>query len=121
MSDLRSEDPAGEYYWQKLETTLQDMEYLHHFQVRQGTEAKGKFEVRLLQFAPSFGIFSFDAHRSNGTVIVEVYPHVSGWGVEPCFDLNLKRDGVWYNYFTDQFEYVWKGAKPWQPISRPPN
>jgi hypothetical protein len=83
MSDLRSEDPDGEYYRQKLETTLQDLEYLHQYQPRLGTEAKGKFEVRLLQFAPSFGIFSFDTHRSNGMALVEMYPHVSGWGLNP--------------------------------------
>jgi hypothetical protein len=119
MSDLRSEDPAGEYYRQKLETTLQDLEYLHQFQLRLGTAAKSKFEVRLLQFAPSFGIFNFDAHRPNGNTIVEMYPHVSGWGVEPCFDLASKRDGVWYNYFVEQFEHMWKGAKPWQPKGKP--
>jgi hypothetical protein len=119
MSDLRSEDPNGEYYRQKLETTLQDLEYLLQYQVRLGTEAKGRFEVRLLQFAPSFGIFSFDTHRPSGTAIVEMYPHVSGWGAEPCFDLAPKRDGVWYDYFIDQFEQMWKGAKPWQPKSKP--
>jgi len=121
MSDLRSEDPNGEYYRQKLETTLQDLEYLHQHQVKLGTEAKGRFEVRLLQFAPSFGIFSFDTHRSNGTALVEMYPHVSGWGAEPCFDLVPQRDGVWYDYFVDQFEQMWKGAKPWQPKSKSSN
>ncbi|MDX2216021.1 MAG: hypothetical protein SFY66_22340 [Oculatellaceae cyanobacterium bins.114] len=121
MSDLRSEDPSGEYYRQKLETTLQDLEYLHNHQTRLGADAKGKFEVRLLQFAPSFGFFSFDTHHSNGIVIIEMYPHVSGWGAEPCFDLTPKRDGGWYGYFVDQFEQMWKGAKSWQPKNKPLN
>jgi hypothetical protein len=60
-------------------------------------------------------------HRSNGMALVEMYPHVSGWGAEPCFDLVPKRDGVWYDYFIDQFEQMWKGAKPWQPKSRSSN
>ena len=119
MSDLRSEDPAGDYYRQKLETTLQDLEYLYNHQTRLGADAKGKFEVRLLQFAPSFGFFSFDTHRSNGNAIVELYPHVAGWGAEPCFELAPKRDGIWYGYFVEQFDQMWKGAKVWQPEVKP--
>lgn len=114
ISDLRSEDPNVEYYRFKLEATFQDLVYLYQYQSRNCNTNKGKFEVRLLPYPPSFAIYSFDARRPTGQVIVEIYPHVTGWGNEPAFDLLPTRDGKWYEYFVDQFEFMWKSAKPFE-------
>ena len=119
MSAQRSEEPDDtDYYRTRLEATLKDIEYLHkswqEYQVQQGA-SKGSFSVRLLSYAPSFGLLSFDANRSNGIVFIEIYPHSSGYESPPMFNLTPYRDGEWYKYFTEQFEQMWEGAKLWQP------
>jgi hypothetical protein len=120
MSEARSDEPTGTYYRGKLDTTFQDLFYLHQFQKKLGQGAKGSFEVRLIQYAPSFAIYSFDARQSTARSLIEIYPHVTGWGEAPVFDLMPGRDGKWYEYFVEQFEYMWNRANKWEykpPIS----
>lgn len=114
MGEARSEEPTGSYYRAKLDTTFQDLSYLHQLQVKFGQNAKGSFEVRLIPYAPSFAIYSFDTRRSTARLIVEVYPHVTGWGETPVFDLLPGRDGKWYEYFVQQFEHMWNRANKWE-------
>ena len=116
MSDLRSEDPKVKYFQKRLDATFQDLDYLLH--CKKSAEKEGvelDFEVRLLAYAPSFGLSGFNTGQSTGLMVVEIYPHATGWGNEPCFDLNAQRDGVWYGYFVEQFEAMWQRAKPWNP------
>lgn len=115
MSTARSEEKNPAYYRRKLDATLQDLYYLHQSRLRQGEGAKGTFCVKFLQYAPSFGVFSFDAERPNGVTIVEIYPHGAGYGSTPIFDLLPKRDGNWYEYFLEQFEHMWQEATIWEP------
>lgn len=120
MSARRSEEPDDvDYYRTRLEATLRDIDYLHkgwkEYQSQQGSSQTGSFSVRFLSYAPSFGLLSFDARRSDGIVFVEVYPHGSGYESPPTFDLTPHRDGEWYHYFVDQFEQMWEGARPWEP------
>jgi len=120
MSAQRSEAPDDvDYYRTRLEATFRDIEYLHKSWTEyqsQGSPSKGgSVAVRLLSYAPSFGIISFDANRTNGIVFVEVYPHSYGYKSPPTFELTPQRDGIWYDYFVGQFDEMWKGAKPWKP------
>jgi hypothetical protein len=71
--------------------------------------------VRLLSYAPSFGMYSFDANRTTGIVFVEVFTHKSGFRSPPSFDLTFQRDGEWYKFFTTQFEEMWRDSKDWSP------
>jgi len=114
IAEARSEEPSGSYYRSKLETTFQDLAYLHQIQAKMGRTAKGSFEVRLLPYTPSFGIYSFDTSSSTARLIVEVYPHITGWGETPVFDLMPGRDGKWYDYFVKQFDFMWERAKKWE-------
>ena len=41
-------------------------------------------------------------------------PHKLGYKTPPTFELTPRRDGAWYHYFADQFEEMWKGARPWK-------
>ena len=106
MAEVRSEEPTGSYYRAKLDTTLQDLAYLHQVQAKLGQIAKGSFEVRVIPYAPSFAIYSFDARRSTARLLVEVYPHITGWGETPVFDLIPERDGKWYEYFVEQYYFL---------------
>jgi hypothetical protein len=121
MSTFRSENTDDfDYYKQKLETTFNDLEYLHKiwqdFKSQYGDKSKiGNFSVRLLSYAPSFSIFSFNANRSNGVLLTEIFPHHAGYGAPPTFSLKPERDGEWYQYYINQFEEMWKAATPWHP------
>lgn len=124
MAAERSTSPSDpEYYRVRLNATLKEIEYLFkswdEFKALQGAASKkaGSLTVRLMPYAPSFGILSFDAHQDNGIAFVELYPHKFGYKSPPTFDLTPQRDGIWYKYFTDQFEEMWNAARPWQPKS----
>jgi len=113
MAEARSEDPSDNYYRARLDTTFHDLSFLHQIQTKLGPSAKGSFEVRLIPYAPSFAIYSFDERLSTARLLVEVYPHVTGWGETPVFDLLPGRDGKWYEYFVKQFEHMWNRANKW--------
>lgn len=121
MSAERSTSPDDtDYYRVRLDATLREIAYLFkrlkEFKAIQGNSPKaGNLYVRLLSYAPSFGIISFDAHQDNGIVFIEVYPHKFGHKSPPTFDLMSKRDGNWYRHFVDQFDEMWNAAKPWEP------
>ncbi|MEW5720623.1 MAG: hypothetical protein AB1817_18505 [Chloroflexota bacterium] len=123
MSSLRSESPDDvEYHHKRLMASLEDVKYLYKSwkenQSQQGQNSKkGSFSVHLLAYAPSFGIYAFDTSQPNGAVIVEIYPHKSGFKSPPIFNLTAQRDGQWYKYFIGQFEEMWAAAKEWQPKS----
>lgn len=127
MSAERSATPEDtDYYRARLEPSIRELEYLFKswadFENFQGNAFKtGNLAVRLLSYAPSFGISSFNANQEHGLMVVELYPHKSGFESPPCFELTPQRDGNWYKYFTEQFDQMWNAAKPWQPrnVSQP--
>jgi hypothetical protein len=119
MSALRSETINVDYYRRRLEEAFEHLQYLHrHWLNQQQADSEsrgGSLTVRLLSYAPSFGIMSFDANRPVGTMFVELYPHHTGFGSPPAFELTLQKDRDWYTYFADQFEAMWEAATPWKP------
>jgi hypothetical protein len=121
MSAERSTSPDDtEYYRVRLDATFREIAYLfrswEEFEaIQDGSSRAGSLSVRLLSYAPSFGIISLDANRDNGIVFVEIYPHKFGFKSAPTFDVTPHRDGNWYKYFVDQFDEMWDAARPWQP------
>ncbi|RIK78203.1 hypothetical protein DCC62_07950 [candidate division KSB1 bacterium] len=120
MSAERSTSPEDvDYYRVRLDATLREIEYLFKswddFKSLQTSSSRtASLSVRLLSYAPSFGILSFDANQDNGIALVEIYPHKFGHKSPPTFDLTSQRDGNWYKYFIDQFDEMWNVARPWQ-------
>lgn len=109
-----------DYYRVRLDATLRDITYLHKMLEEVGkmpgnSQKAGEINVRLVSYAPSFSMLSFDPHQDNGIVFVEIYPHKMAHRLPPTFDLMPKRDGIWYLYFLDQFEEMWNAARPWEP------
>ena len=121
MSAQRSSSPLDtEYYQRRLESALSDITYLIKYnddrkQFKGRNTKSGNISVRLLSYAPSYGICSFDKKKAYGRVFVEVYPHKFGFKIPPTFELELEKDGEWYTYFVDQFEQMWDAATPWDP------
>ncbi len=117
MSALRSEEPHNLAYFQKrLASTFEDIKYLKR--VFATMPAKGNFNVRLLEYAPSFSIMAFDAKQSNGVIFVEIYTHVSGYRTQVAFRLTKLRDKEWYSYFENQFDDIWEYSTDWQPTGQ---
>jgi hypothetical protein len=121
MSSARSTSPDDtEYYRVRLDATIREIEYLFkswdEFKALHNSVPKtGSLAVRLMSYAPSFGILSFDANHQNGVAIVEMYPHKFGYKSPPTFELTPQRDGNWYKYFVDQFDEMWGAARAWEP------
>jgi hypothetical protein len=122
MTAQRSTSPEDtDYYRVRLDATLREITYLfkswEEFKKLQGDSSKkvGSLSVRLISYAPSFGIISLNAGQDTGRAFIEVYPHKFGYKSPPIFELEPQRDGNWYRYFVDQFDEMWEVAKPWQP------
>lgn len=120
MSAQRSMNPQDlDYYRIHLDSSMRELAYLYkseqenkNFQKR---GASGKISIRLLPYAPSFGLISIDAGQKDGIIFGEIYPHRLGFEHQPTFDLTPERDQDWYDYFVKQFEQMWESAKPWDP------
>jgi hypothetical protein len=121
MSAQRSASPKDtEYYRRRSESALSDITYLIKYnndrkELKGRNQKSGNISVRLLPYAPSYGICSFDNKKNDGCIFVEIYPHKFGFKVPPTFELNLENDGEWYTYFVDQFQQMWDAASPWDP------
>lgn len=119
MSALRSERPDEvEYYSKRLESTFKDLGFLYEYsQEHTGAlaAAANPLAIRMLAYAPSFGIWQFEKQDGSKIAYVEVYPHGPGYQSPPIFALTPERDRSWYDYFAEQFAYMWKRAVPWEP------
>jgi len=121
MSAQRSENPIDfEYYQRRLEGAFTDLAYLQKYyedikQNHKSSSRLGSMSVRLIPYAPSFGMVNLDTKKKQGIVFVEVYPHKYGYNTPPTFHLTPEQDKDWYTYFVGQFEQMWDAAKPWDP------
>lgn len=121
MSAYRSINPKDTMYYQRrLESTFADLTYLYKFnedlkKIKKKGGNAGEVSVKMLSYAPSFGITSVDPNSKQGIVRVEIYPHKFGFKTPPSFMLTLENDKEWYSYFIEQFEQMWKTSEPWDP------
>ena len=126
MATARSEPGISEeFYKHRLADTFQEIEKLHKTWTADradpsGPSNAGSFSVRLLPFAPSFGVFCFDfdldSEAPGGHVSVSIYSHGEGGNQYVIsFGLSSDKDGEWYRYFGSQFEKLWLAGKLWEP------
>jgi hypothetical protein len=123
MSSLRSKGILPNRFAKKLDGVLDDLAYLQQeikgIKPLNPNSPKGSISIRLLPYAPSFGIFAFNAGENHGTIFVEVFGHADGFGSFPSFELTSRKDGKWYNFFLSQFRQMWDLADQWQPDDPP--
>ena len=119
MSAQRSSNPKDlDYYRTHIDSSLRELAYLYKSLQENRTSKKsniGSITVKLLSYAPSFGMINIDPDQRDGVVFVEIYPHKLGYETPPTFDLTQERDQDWYNYFVRQFDQMWNVAKLWDP------
>ena len=118
MAAARGSSPNDvAYFHKRIEATFNDLDYLQQSWLDNQELGqhlrKGGLAIRLMPYAPSFGIMSFNTNRPHGVMFIEMYPHIS-YGTQPTFELTLQRDGEWYRHFANQFEQMWKEAKDWR-------
>lgn len=107
-------DQSVDYFRKKHEATINDLIYLHN-KLESIEGNKGKLEVKLLSYAPSFGLFSFDCQKPDGTIMVEFYPHHGSFETTPVITLKNRLDSIWFAYYQKQFEDMWQHASAWNP------
>lgn len=73
---------------------------------------KEKFEVRLCHAIPSFGIWVIDEESRSAEIWVIFYSFRGE--VNPKLRLTPHKDGVWFDFFKNQFEILWQDSKPWK-------
>ena len=116
MSSLRSEDEGNDsYYLKKLDVVFGSFDFLKR-SIENAVKANqklGKFEVRLLPYAPSYAIHRITKKDNKKYIIVELYPHKIGNNGSPMFILDSEKDKEWYNYFSSQYDVMWEHAKVW--------
>lgn len=120
---LRSETPANvDLFAQRLASTFKDIENLFQIspddlQDKRGRPARINLSVRLLPYAPSFYVLRCKAGNDDQKIVVAIYPNGGGYETLPVFILNPELDKRWYDYFAQQFEQMWNGAKEWTPTA----
>ena len=77
------------------------------------TGSRGSFQARLLPYIPPYGIWLIDADTPQAEIWVELYTFRDE--PEPSFQLFPSRDGVWFAFFQQQFETMWKASRIWKP------
>ena len=75
----------------------------------------GNLSVGFLDYTPSFGLIGYQSVNNNRTLIIEMYPHHTGYDLPPIFLLTPENDRTWFDYFQTQFEEMWKKTTPWHP------
>lgn len=121
MSAQRSEAPDDvDYYAKRLASAFKDIGYLikaspGDLKGEHEERVRGDLSVRLLSYAPSFGLQRFKANSGDQVIVVELYPHRGGFTSPPVFILKPERDRSWFAYFAQQFEQMWSWAAPWDP------
>jgi len=113
----RSESGSIDYYQKRLESSLDDIEYLYkNWQdYKKANKKAGNLSVGFLHYTPSFGLIGCQSVNNNRVLIIEMYPHHKGYDKPPNFFLTPENDGLWFDYFQSQFEEMWKKTTSWHP------
>ena len=96
----------AEVYRHRLRPTL---DLLHH--LASLSEARGRIQVRMIRYVPSFGLMMVDPESPGGVARVEIYSHRPGVS-EPTLTLTAERDPRWFQHFLTEFHPVWERARP---------
>lgn len=89
---------------------------LETFSLLSDVDHKKKLKIKLLPYPTIYGIWIIDFGKDNAEVWVELYSFRKT--PEPAFQLFPRRDGVWYEFFVDQFEKMWAASYEWDVINK---
>lgn len=70
------------------------------------------FEIRLSEALPTFSIWIIDGESRTAEIWVEVYSFRGEKDI--VFVLTPFKDGVWFDFFKQQFDMLWNDGTPWK-------
>ncbi len=80
---------------------------------RLASQGSDGFAYRLLDFNPGFSLVAIDPTAADGQVIVEFHGfHSESMTSRMHVELTREDGGSWYGYWLDQFERIWRAARP---------
>lgn len=82
--------------------------------LRQIAASEGLLEVRVLDTVPSIGLMYVRRTDESEVVYVQVFPYRRSHGERPWFVVNNVTDNIWTRYFVDQFNSMWRDARPYE-------
>jgi hypothetical protein len=94
-----------DYYPTRLKSVEAQIEY-----IAQASGSKGVVEVGHLPFHPSFGLVMIDPDEPHGICYVDIFPHKIP-GPRPSFEVRASEDPIWYKFFRQQFDILWKSCR----------
>lgn len=110
-----------DYYTTRVEVTLKSLRILYSSTensqlLNMQPKKTGILAVRLLSYAPSFGMISLNGGKESARVFVKMYNRPLDGYLSPNFELSPEKDGKWYSYFINQFDQMWADAKPFDVV-----
>jgi hypothetical protein len=75
------------------------------------TNAPGKLEVRIVDYFPPYRIIAIDPHLPNGRMIIRIASPTRYRDGAPVLQLTKANDEKWFEFFAQQFEFIWKNAE----------
>jgi len=82
--------------------------------IAQGAQAKGKLEVRFIEFVPTLSLTAIDTQLSTGHIVVELLPYQVSPPSRPHLIFRATENPSWFVYFRDVAERIWRDAKPYE-------
>lgn len=70
--------------------------------------SEGKLEARWVDYLPPYTIIAIDPHLPNGRILVRLTSFRIPNETRPTFELTRTGDRVWFDFFVEQFESVWR-------------
>jgi len=80
--------------------------------IRKQTSNTGRLQVRMFDYAPTLSLVMVDGDRPTGHIVVELRPYQVSSSSRPHLFLTARDNRVWYDYFRDVGESIWRDAKP---------
>ncbi|RJL34370.1 hypothetical protein [Bailinhaonella thermotolerans] len=76
----------------------------------------GSFQYRFMQYNPGFSLVAIDPAEKHGVVIVEFHGyHNESNSSRMHLEITREDSARWYAYWTDQFDRIWRAARPQTP------
>lgn len=72
---------------------------------------KKRFEVRLSDAVPTFGLWIINGEGRTAEIWAEIYSFRGE--KDPAIKLTPHKDGIWFDYFKSQFDMLWADSIPW--------
>ncbi len=116
---LNPESPALEHWnqlsgWSDTEGDIRQTLKTLHILIEDCQDGRGSCEIRTVDFTIPYSMVGVDIHKDSGNITVEYYDYHEPVDKRPHVYLSEDDLPHWFHFYRDQFNKVWKIAKPYQ-------